>query len=1358
MYPIPANAARIQYLESTGTQYVDTGVVPTINTKFVYDMRLTDVENTSYFGSFSANNRFQLTNTLSNSRTVFRFACGISSDSAIDTNIAADTDRHLFSIDLGGGSCVVSVDDSTFTRTIGTSLVDGYSVYLLSRHNVNGASASKGALYAAKHYENGILCHDWVPVRVGTVGYLFDRMSGQLFGNQGTGDPFVLGPDDFSIFSHSVKHVEVVSSRPYDAEVEYIESTGTQYIDTGFDFASSHDFTISLYFDLLKRRDPSENNYLFSCIDSSAWLSCEIDRSSPYRAYANVGTKTLIYCGPSPYPFNSWDIFTFSVNVNSQQYTIAGGNWSTSGTYTGTLPSGRINLLTGRNLASTGSRPFVRIGYVKIWDNGTLVRDFVPVRVGTEYCLYDKANPTSGDNGDGLYHNKGTGAFLGGSDTGPSIVLAGRVLGDSSGTVKAVRKHYDMPVQYTIDECNGNAPTAVNVYFPSGKYSALNYTPTWEHHRFVGWYTSRYAPLEYVYKAAEADAYVDSGIAAENKGTWETDIRFSTSGNCRYIGVGTSGSTAKISAGLQSPSSTTMIPSCYETWNDSPLTTIDTTTRHFLRYVFQPGNQQFYCDGVLHMSSTKTSVTVPNCNIGIFECVNQDGTRHTYHKSRAVYLYECKLYNSSGVLVRHFLPVSDYSGDAALYDLVSNQLFYSQTSTKLEAGSAETETAVSPSDAVVFDRSTVYARWQLPTTVTFDATTNGGQMPSGWVSPDYYEGQPYGILPTPTKSGEVFLGWFTSGGTRVTTSSVVSAGTLTARYAAVTYDTSFQVTTTSSYRKTGIYSANRYSSSDPIVVDWGDGTTDVVYGNISQLAHTYSGASTYTVKISDNISTFCPSYSNTTWYQTTSQNQYTFKKVLTLSSKVTQLSSYAFYYCSAMTDAIIPSKATSIPTSCFYYCSQLKSSSVQLPSTVTSIGSYAFYYCRGSSFISIMIPASVTSIGSYAFANDNYLRNITFETSSSTLTLNTYAFSACFYSGSTAASIDLSPRKITSIPNYCFNNCRYLKGIVWPQGLTSIGGSAFRYCFYYTASTGTVEIPEGVTNISGTYAFANCLYLTAVTLPSTLTNLNNYTFYYCTRLATITSNRSTAPTVSSATFGNSSTYYTGRTYYSTGKNSLYVPAGATGYNASYWSSVLCNSSMCGFTLIENSIQEVEYITLTTAPSGTMSTNDGNILPIDVVPGTSTELEIDWVVNNSTGNILFGISSSSDSADFRIFSTNSNYYYDRGSGRLSPSYTTFGVGLGTRFKIKAGNYYLQNVTGGYTATGTSAAYTPQSPQCLGFWGYTTIYSCKVWDGNTLVRSLTPARIGQNGGLYDSVSGRFFRVIGNGAYTLGSDVTQ
>lgn len=47
----------------------------------------------------------------------------------------------------------------------------------------------------AKFYDSsGSLVLNLIPVRCGTVGYMYDRVSGTLFGNDGTGD-FIVGAD-----------------------------------------------------------------------------------------------------------------------------------------------------------------------------------------------------------------------------------------------------------------------------------------------------------------------------------------------------------------------------------------------------------------------------------------------------------------------------------------------------------------------------------------------------------------------------------------------------------------------------------------------------------------------------------------------------------------------------------------------------------------------------------------------------------------------------------------------------------------------------------------------------------------------------------------------------------------------------------------------------------------------------------------------------------------------------------------------------------------------------------------------------------------------------------------------------------
>ena len=53
-------------------------------------------------------------------------------------------------------------------------------------------------IYGCKLWNGITLVRDFIPVRVGSgssaVGYLYDRVSGELFGNAGTGE-FLIGPD-----------------------------------------------------------------------------------------------------------------------------------------------------------------------------------------------------------------------------------------------------------------------------------------------------------------------------------------------------------------------------------------------------------------------------------------------------------------------------------------------------------------------------------------------------------------------------------------------------------------------------------------------------------------------------------------------------------------------------------------------------------------------------------------------------------------------------------------------------------------------------------------------------------------------------------------------------------------------------------------------------------------------------------------------------------------------------------------------------------------------------------------------------------------------------------------------------------
>lgn len=195
------------------------------------------------------------------------------------------------------------------------------------------------------------------------------------------------------------------------------------------------------------------------------------------------------------------------------------------------------------------------------------------------------------------------------------------------------------------------------------------------------------------------------------------------------------------------------------------------------------------------------------------------------------------------------------------------------------------------------------------------------------------------------------------------------------KYADVGDDyTEYVVQTTSSYKKTGIYSATRYSSASPVVVDWGDGNVEAIEGNISQLVHEYSSVGVFHVKIS-NISNFAASSTNAnTWVETTSQNRYTFKDIVKTGSKCTTMPNAAFYLCRALSSISFLSSCftglTSIPPSAFYYCTSITTNLSSLPARIKTLGSAAFQYCTGLTGIQDLRNTGLTSFtGMYVFAD-----------------------------------------------------------------------------------------------------------------------------------------------------------------------------------------------------------------------------------------------------------------------------------------------------------------------------------------------------------------------------------------------------
>lgn len=187
------------------------------------------------------------------------------------------------------------------------------------------------------------------------------------------------------------------------------------------------------------------------------------------------------------------------------------------------------------------------------------------------------------------------------------------------------------------------------------------------------------------------------------------------------------------------------------------------------------------------------------------------------------------------------------------------------------------------------------------------------------------------------------------------------------------------------------------------------------------------------------------------------------------------------------TSITLPPTVTTIGDSAFRNCSSL--SSINLPDGLTTIGEDAFYGCGNLGIDGI--PSTVTEIGSSAFEGCEKLRKVVIPTGVSTIKDAT--FSGCW----SLESVEL-PWHTMKIENHAFSGCKELVTIVNPEQIQQIGEYAFANC----TSLKSIDISHA--GIIGYGAFSGCSALTEATIATGVKVIDSYTFQNCTSLASIT--------------------------------------------------------------------------------------------------------------------------------------------------------------------------------------------------------------------------------------------------------------
>lgn len=197
-----------------------------------------------------------------------------------------------------------------------------------------------------------------------------------------------------------------VWARPYDAKVEYLESDGACYIDTGV--CADNTTTISVY----SYFTSSSAGCIYGCIHAVS----ETTRFQAHKVstgYVNVYTDTRTQAMSFTGLTTGWH--TFTLNGPAGTFTL---DSTTQTRALNAFTQGYPVYLLARNIANDNSGVYsvdqimssgTRIASCQIYQSGTIVRDFQPVRKDGVGYLFDNVTRT-------LFGNAGSGALGYGPD------------------------------------------------------------------------------------------------------------------------------------------------------------------------------------------------------------------------------------------------------------------------------------------------------------------------------------------------------------------------------------------------------------------------------------------------------------------------------------------------------------------------------------------------------------------------------------------------------------------------------------------------------------------------------------------------------------------------------------------------------------------------------------------------------------------------------------------------------------------------------------------------------------------------------------------------------------------------------
>ena len=365
----PSDYTQLEYIESTGTQWIDTGIATTNNDLgFMLEaMPLTSVDvypmgsratdgNTRFFGV--------------RSKTSNSFSYGWLSYSTATASQSYVNVRTTMSLNWLNSKKVTIGDDSNDLAT--ANIANGRNITLFG---VNGQLLWTGRIYRAQISEGNEIIANFIPVMRNSdskVG-MRDTVTGQFFTNAGTGE-FIAGP----------------------RFVEYIEFDGNSWIDTGI---IQQTCRIECGVEFINHNNNNATQLMGFHVSNAGFWGIKF-KGGMFFPYLNV----------NPYQYNDVILNFDATDTKKPVLTLTIGDTTSSPVVGSVIQTKTTYVMGGIKSGSTISyNNFMKVYYNRIYNaNNELIQDLRPcLDPNNVACMYDMVSET-------YFYNQGTGEFIAG--------------------------------------------------------------------------------------------------------------------------------------------------------------------------------------------------------------------------------------------------------------------------------------------------------------------------------------------------------------------------------------------------------------------------------------------------------------------------------------------------------------------------------------------------------------------------------------------------------------------------------------------------------------------------------------------------------------------------------------------------------------------------------------------------------------------------------------------------------------------------------------------------------------------------------------------------------------------------------